>query len=167
VLTALNHELVSMDQPEAFVALACMRIEVRPARLTYANAGLTPPLLRRANGSVEILSESGVLLGVTPEARYADTLVNLEAGDIVVLYTDGLTEARHGDEMFGPERLAEVLKWNAELRAGEIAKVLLGAVQSFSDQPLDDLTVVVLKQIGAPVRSEERVPEIDLKLSPA
>ena len=65
VLTALNRELVSMDQPEAFVALACMRIDVRPARLTYANAGLTPPLLRRANGSVEILSESGVLLGVT------------------------------------------------------------------------------------------------------
>ena len=167
VLTALNHELVSMDQPEAFVALACMRVEVRRARLTYANAGLTPPLLRRANGTVEILSESGVLLGVTPEARYADTPVDLDAGDIVVLYTDGLTEARHGDDMFGSERLAEVLRLNAELRASEIANVLLGAVQSFTDQPLDDLTVVVLKQIGAPVRAEERLSEKDLKFSPA
>ena len=110
VLTALNRELVSMDQPEAFVALACMRVDVRPARLTYANAGLTPPLLRRASGAVEVLSESGVLLGVTTEARYADTRVDLEAGDIVVLYTDGLTEARHGEDMFGPERLADVLE---------------------------------------------------------
>ena len=163
VLTALNRELVSMDQPEAFVALACMRIEVRPAQLIYANAGLTPPLLRRANGSVEILSESGVLLGVTPEARYTDTRVDLEVGDIVVLYTDGLTEARHGEEMFGPDRLAEVLKWNTELKAAEIAKVLLGAVQSFSDQPLDDLTVVVLKQIGVPARAPESAPEDPLK----
>jgi serine phosphatase RsbU (regulator of sigma subunit)/MFS family permease len=167
VLTALNRELVSMDQPEAFVALACMRIDVRPARLTYANAGLTPPLLRRANGTVEVLSESGVLLGVTPEARYADTSVDLEAGDLVVLYTDGLTEARHGEEMFGSERLAEVLKWNAELKAAEIARALLGAVQSFTDQPLDDLTVVVLKQIGVPFRGSETAPENPLKYSSA
>jgi sigma-B regulation protein RsbU (phosphoserine phosphatase) len=167
VLTALNRELVSMDQPEAFVALACMRVEVRAAQLLYANAGLTPPILRRANGTVEVLSESGVLLGVTPEARYADTRVDLEAGDIVVLYTDGLTEARHGHEMFGPNRLADVLKWNAELKAAEIAKVLLGAVQSFSDQPLDDLTVVVLKQIGAPVRVPESAPGNSLKYSSA
>jgi len=167
VLTALNRELVSMDQPEAFVALACMRIDVRPARLTYANAGLTPPLLRRASGRVEILSESGVLLGVTPEARYSDSPVDLEAGDIVVLYTDGLTEARHGEEMFGPERLAEVLRLNTHLKAAEIARLLLQTVQSFSDQPLDDLTVVVLKQIGAPVRIAVGESEKTLKLSPA
>ena len=167
VLTALNHELVSMDQPEAFVALACMRVDVRPARLTYANAGLTPPLLRRANGAVEILSESGVLLGVTPDARYADIQVDLEAGDLVVLYTDGLTEARHGEEMFGPDRLADVLKWNADLKAAEIAQVLLGAVQSFSDQPLDDLTVVVLKQIGAPARNGDAAQDKSLKYSQA
>jgi serine phosphatase RsbU (regulator of sigma subunit) len=165
VLTALNRELVSMDQPEAFVALACMRIDVRPARLMYANAGLTPPLLRRADGTVEQLAESGVLLGVMRDAAYGDTPVDLDPGDIVVLYTDGLTEARRGDDMFGPERLAEVLHGHADRKASEIARVLLGAVQSFTDQPLDDLTVVVLKQIGVPSRGAGIAPQKSLKWS--
>ena len=163
VLTALNRELVSMEQPEAFVALACMRIEVQAARLMYANAGLTPPLLRRADGRVEELAESGVLLGVTPEARYGDTPVDLEAGDTVVLYTDGLTEARRGEEMFGPERLAAALEACAGQRASEIARNLLQAVQEFTDQPLDDLTVVVLKQITVPVRSASVAMQKTLK----
>jgi serine phosphatase RsbU (regulator of sigma subunit) len=153
VLTALNRELVSMDQPDAFVALACMRIEVRNARLHYANAGLTPPILRRAAGEVHLLSESGVLLGVTRDAQYADTSVELEAGDTVVLYTDGLTEALRGEEMFGPERLAAVLHECAGQDAAGIARALLQSVRGFADQPLDDLTVVVLKQLSVPLRS--------------
>ena len=153
VLTALNRELVSMEQPEAFVALACMRIDVRAARLHYANAGLTPPLLRRADGTVTELVESGVLLGVMPDARYGDASIDLEAGDIVVLYTDGLTEALRGEEMFGPERLAAALQQCSERRASDIVRSLLHAVQAFTDQPLDDLTVVVLKQLSVPVRS--------------
>ena len=163
VLTALNRELVSMDQPEAFVALACMRIEVQAARLYYANAGLTPPLLRRADGTVQELSESGVLLGVTRDAQYDDIYVELEAGDTVVLYTDGLTEARRGDEMFGPERLAAALNACAERRANDIVRSLLQAVQDFTDQPLDDLTVVVLKQLTVPVRTANDALQKTLK----
>ncbi|HTM57501.1 MAG TPA: SpoIIE family protein phosphatase [Candidatus Udaeobacter sp.] len=167
VLTALNRELVSMEQPEAFVALACMRIEVRPARLIYANAGLTPPLVRRADGTVLELTESGVLLGITPQAQYVDTAVDLEAGDIVVLYTDGLTEARQGDEMFGTERLAEALEGCAERRASDIVRTLLQAVRAFSDQPLDDVTIVVLKQTTVPVRSAIPALQKTLKWRPA
>jgi len=153
VLTALNRELVSMDQPEAFVALACMRIEVQQARLFYANAGLTPPLLRRADGTVQELSESGVLLGVTPDAQYGDIQIDLEAGDTLVLYTDGLTEARRGDELFGAQRLVAALEACASRKASEIVRSLLEAVQEFTDQPLDDLTVVCLKQLTVPVRT--------------
>ena len=167
VLTALNRELVSMDQPEAFVALACMRIEVRPARLIYANSGLTPPLIRRADGVIRELTESGVLLGVTPEAQYMDTHVDLEAGDIVVLYTDGLTEARQGEEMFGTERLAAALDQCAERRASDIVHALLQTVRAFSDQPLDDVTIVVLKQTSVPVRSAIPGLQKTLKWRPA
>ncbi len=153
VLTALNRELVSMEQPEAFVALVCAQIEVMSARLHYANAGLTPPVLRRRDGRCEQLVQSGVLLGVTREAAYEDATVELEAGDLVVLFTDGLTEARRGDELFGPERVAEALHRLADHRAAEIVRALMAEVQAFADHPLDDLTVVVLKQLTHPVRT--------------
>lgn len=73
LLEALNRELVAMEQPEAFVALLCARMDVPDARLRFANAGLTPPLLRRRDGRVEELGGGGVLLGVAPGARYGDT----------------------------------------------------------------------------------------------
>jgi serine phosphatase RsbU (regulator of sigma subunit) len=157
VLAALNRELVSMDQPESFVALVCAQVEVPTARLHYSNAGLTPPLLRRRDGRCETLAESGVLLGVTPEAVYEDAVVDLKAGDIVVLHTDGLTEARRGDELFGPERVAEALHRVAEKRAAEIVRALMTEVQAFADHPLDDLTVVVIKQLTQPRRAGLRL----------
>jgi serine phosphatase RsbU (regulator of sigma subunit)/MFS family permease len=163
VLTALNRELVSMEQPEAFVALVCMRIEVRPARLHFANAGLTPPLLRRADGTLRELTSGGTLLGVTPDTQYQNEIVDLEAGDVVVIYTDGLTEAMRGEEMFGPERVADVLNANADRRAGDIMRALFDAVRTFSDQPLDDVTVVVLKQLSVPVRTAAPALQKSLK----
>jgi serine phosphatase RsbU (regulator of sigma subunit) len=158
VLAALNRELVAMHQPEAFVALLCARVDVPSATLTFANAGLTPPLLRRRDGHFEALTESGVLLGVAPGARYEDSRVELEAGDILVLYSDGLTEARRGEQEFGPEGVRQVLDAHARQGADEILRALLAAVQAFTDQPLDDVTVVVLRQVTGPVRP--RMPAV-------
>ena len=151
VLSALNRELVAMDQPQAFVALLCARMEPREGRLWYASAGLPPPLLRRRDGRFEELSQSGVLLGVMPQAQYTDVCVDLEPGDATVLYTDGLSEARRGDELFGARRLAEVVAAHAAGSAAQILGALLAAVQAFADHPLDDITAVVLKQLGRPV----------------
>ncbi len=150
VLSALNRELVALNQPEAFVALLCARLDVANATFTFANAGLTPPLLRRRDGRFEALTESGVLLGISPGARYADCSVQLAAGDVIVLYSDGLTEARRGDEEFGYEGVQRVLEARARQGAQEILRALLGAVQAFTDRPLDDVTVVVLKQLTRP-----------------
>ena len=156
VLAAMNRDLVALDQPEAFVALLCARVEVREGRLVFANAGLTPPQLRRRDGAWEEPGEGGVLLGVRPGGAYADTEVALDAGDIVVLHTDGLTEARRGDELFGAARLREVLDGHWRCDAAEIVRALLSAAQAFADHPLDDMTVVVLKQLGRPARAGRR-----------
>jgi serine phosphatase RsbU (regulator of sigma subunit) len=163
MLGALNRELVSFDQPDAFVALLCARVEVGSGRLWFCNAGLTPPMLRRRDGTCEELTDGGVLLGVTPHARYEATWVELDAGDIMVLYTDGLTEARRGDEMFGPERVREVLDAHAKDRASDIVAALIGAVQAFTDHPVDDITVLVLKQLTRPVRERTEAPKKMLK----
>jgi serine phosphatase RsbU (regulator of sigma subunit) len=169
VLSALNRELVGMDQPEAFVALLCARVDAREGRLWFANAGLTPPLLRRHDGRFEELVESGMLLGITHEAAYSDAAVELGAGDLIVLYTDGLTEACRGDELFGTARLREIVDRHADRPAGELLRVVLDAAQTYADRPLDDVTVVVLKQVARPAgrrRTAKNGPQMALKLEP-
>ena len=163
LLTALNHDLVALNQPQAFVALLCARVDVRAATLTFANAGLTPPLLRRRDGRFEEFCQSGVLLGVAPRAQYEDFSVELDAGDTIVLYSDGLTEARRDEEEFGPEGVRQVLETHARQGAAEILRALLAGVQAFTDQPLDDVTVVVLKQVTRPARARPEPRQEELK----
>jgi serine phosphatase RsbU (regulator of sigma subunit) len=167
LLRALNRELVGLDQPEKFMGLLCARVEVRMARVWFANAGLTPPLVRRRGGRFEELTAGGVLLGVSGDATYPDVGVELSAGDVVVLYTDGLTEARRGDEMFGVERVRQSLESAGGRRAADILEDLLTAVRDFADRPLDDLTVVVLRQLTEPARGRNPLSQIALKLRTA
>jgi serine phosphatase RsbU (regulator of sigma subunit) len=165
LLQALNLELVGLDQPEKFVGLLCARFDVRSGRLDFANAGLTPPLLRRRDGSFEELTAGGVLLGVSVAAFYPDEFVVLGAGDMVVIYTDGLTEARRGDTLFGVEGVRRVLDAHATARAIDVLDALLTEVRRFSDHELDDVTVVVLRQLTAPISTETAVRHIPLKWS--
>ena len=167
LLTALNRDLVAMNQPQAFVALLCARVDVPSAKFTFANAGLTPPLLRRRDGRFEELCQSGVLLGVAPGARYEDCDVELEAGDVIVLYSDGLTEACRGRQQFGPEGVGRVLEAHARQGAAEILRALLAEVQGFADQPLDDVTVVVLKQVTRPTEARPGATQEELKFQGA
>lgn len=148
LLQILNHELLGLDKPEKFVALLCARVEVRSARVWFANAGLPPPILRRRGGAVEEVAGGGTLLGVRDASDYPDVCVTLGAGDVVVVHTDGLTEARRGDTLFGTERVAAVLERCAGRRAVDILQALLDEVRAYTDRPLDDLTVVVLRQLS-------------------
>lgn len=150
ILSTLNRELVAFDQPDRFMGLLCARVDVRRGRVALANAGLTPPLVRRRSGRIETITTGGVLLGVSRGADYADVSVELGAGDLLVLYTDGLTEARRGDELFGSSRVEQVLDRCAGRRATDVLEALLQEVRRFADRPLDDLTVVVLRQLSAP-----------------
>ena len=149
------------------MGLLCARFEVRTGRLWFANAGLTPPLVRRRGGRFEELTAGGTLLGVSGDATYPDVGVDLSAGDVVVLYTDGLTEARRGDELFGVERVRRSLDLAGTSRAADILEDLLAAVRDFADRPLDDLTVVVLRQLTEPVRGRNPISQIALKLRTA
>ena len=104
---------------------------------------------------------------MSAEASYADASVDLGAGDVVVVYTDGLTEARRGEELFEIERVGEVLDRTAHRRAADILEELVSAVRAFTDHPLDDLTVVVLKQLSEPSEPRPSGLEEGLKSAPA
>ena len=150
LLTALNLEMARYDSPEKFVGLLCARVDARRGRVDFANAGLTPPFVRRRDGRWEEATTGGLLLGVRRDAHYPGSHVDLRAGDVIVIYTDGLTEARRGDELFGPERIGKVLDQHSHRRAQDMVQALIDAVRAFAQDPLDDLTVVVLKQLSDP-----------------
>jgi serine phosphatase RsbU (regulator of sigma subunit) len=156
LLAAMNAALARQDHPANFVGLLCARVEAGRGRIQIANAGLTPPLVRRRGASWEEITAGGLLLGVRADSHYPDARIELGAGDLALIHTDGLTEARRGDELFGVERVRAIVDRNAHRRATDILQALVRAVRAFSDSPLDDLTVVVLKQLAAPVRSPAR-----------
>ncbi len=115
---------------------------------TYVNAGHNPPLLLRRDGSlVELKEGGGMVLGLFAQAQYESRTVSLQPGDHLVLFTDGVLEARNtaGDE-FEQERLSAVLSSNAQASATEILARLRETVLSFSaDAPQhDDITMMVL-----------------------
>jgi len=163
LLSTLNRDLVEYQQPAKFVGLLCARVEVRYGRIRFANAGLTPPLVRRRDGHYEEQTSGGMLLGVSDQAHYRDATIELRSGDLTLIYTDGLTEAQAGDELFGLDRVREVLDRHAHERAGRIVQALQAAVRGFSDRPLDDLTVLVLKQLADPLPATRGQGEIALK----
>lgn len=122
--------------------------------LTYSNAGHDPPILLRADGTMESLREGGLALGVLPGSQYEERRVGLGPGDVLLLYTDGVSEAMNAaGEPFGPARLEELL---AELRtrgARQIVDAVVERVSGFaggSDSLGDDLTVVCVKRLPPP-----------------
>ncbi len=117
-------------------------------RLTYCNAGHFPPLLLRAGEAPRFLKDGGIVLGFMDDASYDERTVPLEAGDIMVLYTDGIIEAIGPDEeMFGEERLAEICATMIRRSAREVLDGILKAVTSHSAGSVqqDDISLVVVR----------------------
>jgi serine phosphatase RsbU (regulator of sigma subunit) len=141
-------ELLEVDQPERFMGLLCARVDAGAGVVRVSNAGLTPPFIRRRDGSRVVLKASGVLLGVQDGANYPVTEVALDPGDVLLFYTDGLTEASRAGEQYGDERLWDVLDRHSHRRAADVVEELMSAVRGWADGPLDDLTIVVLKQLA-------------------
>jgi serine phosphatase RsbU (regulator of sigma subunit) len=114
-------------------------------KLRYANCGHNPPLLLRAGGKVERLAATATVLGLFEQWDCSVAESELFPGDILVIYTDGITEASTRDEEeFGEERLLALLRRSMGLRASELVHEIMKSVQEFSpDEQGDDLTTIV------------------------
>ncbi len=116
----------------------------------FVNAGHNPPiLLREGLDEPEELEEGGLILGAMPTmAPYEEQKITLSSNDLLVLYTDGVTEAMNEDETeeFGEERLLDCIKSNRAKSAEEIQQTIIDEVQTFShDVQYDDITLIVIK----------------------
>src|SRR5215510_14242205 len=120
--------------------------ETASRRFVYANAGHNPPLLVRRDGRTARLTEGGIVLGLFPENTYKQGEVRLRAGDRLLYFTDGVTEAANDDgELFGEERLLRLLVEHRRQSASELRETILGAVADFSGGSFqDDVTLVAL-----------------------
>ncbi len=115
----------------------------------YTNAGHNAPFVLKGS-KIEYLSNGGPVLGPTPDATYIRGFINLDAGDLLCLYTDGIIEAHDAhDREFGLERLQRVVKNNRERTAQEIGQEVLARVAKWGRAREDDRTVVIVKALPA------------------
>ena len=148
VLTSVNGLLEEDNESLMFVTVFYAVFNPRTGDFTYANGGHNPPLLVRADGTSEYLpTTDGVALGVMPEYEFEQSSVTLAPGELVVLFTDGVTEAIDAeDEEFGPDRLQEVFRDGPPRSVREANEAVFDAVKAFAgDAPqFDDITCVTL-----------------------
>jgi sigma-B regulation protein RsbU (phosphoserine phosphatase) len=129
-----------------FISFFYCVLDAPAGTLTYTNAGHYLPVLVRADGSIERLGAGGPVLGVLPDAEYEQAQLTMNAGDRLLLFTDGITEARDaGDEEFGEERLIEAAIAHRACSAPALQARLADAVVAFTGGRLqDDATLIVL-----------------------
>jgi sigma-B regulation protein RsbU (phosphoserine phosphatase) len=149
-LGALNDAMlrhVADGGPDRFVTAILGRFAVTASGvdLTLACGGHPIPMVRRATGAVEPAGRAGTLVGVLPRTEIHDTRLTLSPGDVIVMVTDGVLEARHGDDQFGDNRLVDVLAATHGATPEDTVDAVLQAVTSFqSGHSVDDIAIVAI-----------------------
>lgn len=149
ILSNINALIYRHGVVEQFATFFLARLDLGPRRLSYANAGHNYPVLFPASGGRVSLDRGGPMLGILESVEYEETVLMLAAGDRLLIYTDGLTEAANArHELFGEERLCQLVESfpatlscdDAALRAVEEARRFAGA-----GEPADDMTLILLR----------------------
>lgn len=145
----INQLLPEFTGDSHYVTVLYAILDVPSGSLTYISCGHPLPLLLRADGSLEKVDHKNLALGIFQNVHYSDEQIQMDAGDVLVLYTDGVTELMNQDgEAFGVERLVQVIRENQHLAAAELISKSIDATRVFSDYHgfMDDLTLVVLRR---------------------
>jgi serine phosphatase RsbU (regulator of sigma subunit)/DNA-binding NarL/FixJ family response regulator len=149
VFAAVNRRILSDTRAGLFITSFYAILDPIDGTLTYCNAGHNPPYLihNRKDGGVQYLAKTGMVLGIVDEATWEQHVVQLDVGDVLLLYTDGVTDAQNKEkELFGEKRLLEVAQANMGRSAGDIQKALITQVLEFvgSSPQFDDITLIVI-----------------------
>ena len=149
IVSAVNRDVCRMSMVGPLASLFLARLDPAKGTLEYCSAGHPPAFVLRANGNLESLSEGGLLLGVLPDAVYVKGRVELQFGDVLVAYSDGVIESLNNmGEEFGYARAKNELRRAQNESAETILFSMLGAVQDFAGtRPLvDDMSLAVLRR---------------------
>jgi sigma-B regulation protein RsbU (phosphoserine phosphatase) len=149
IVAGVNRDVCRTASLGPLASLFLAKLDPDTGIFNYCSAGHPPAFLLRANGELEMLTEGGLLVGVLPEAEYVSGSCRLREGDVLVVYSDGITESRNkaGDE-FGYARLEKQLRRAQSDSADAVLFSVLGAVQDFAaTRPLmDDMSLAVVRR---------------------
>lgn len=145
----LNQHLYASTSPEKYATFFFSVYDDESGELVYTNAGHLAPFLIRDEKAIP-LDSNGTVVGAFPHVHYDQSAIKLRSGDLLVCYTDGVTEPENEyGEMFGEERLVEVLLQNSRREATEVAAAVVDAVQKWTatSELQDDMTLVVARKL--------------------
>jgi predicted ATPase/serine phosphatase RsbU (regulator of sigma subunit)/tRNA A-37 threonylcarbamoyl transferase component Bud32 len=145
-----NRLLFESTSPEKFATLFYGVLDIRSHTLAYCNAGHEHPILLGEGGKTQDLETGGIALGMLESFPFKEAVVTLSPGDLLVMYSDGITEAMDpSEERFGRERLDDVLANKGGLPLGELTSEIVSAVKGHAGaaHQSDDITVVVIRRI--------------------
>ncbi|HEV2754293.1 MAG TPA: SpoIIE family protein phosphatase [Actinomycetota bacterium] len=169
LLRRVNERTSAHLPSERFIRLMYGALDPERAVLDYANAGHVPPIVyRHKTGEVEWLGEGGLVLGVEEDARYKSGHVELDPGDLLVLYTDGVTEAPRLGQPFGQGRFMDLIKDWGMGTPGELVQAIRRAVEAWTqDGELRDDLALLVCQVVPDAAVDELVRELVLPNEPA
>ena len=148
VIYRLNNLLYESSLEGNYVSFFYALVSTQKNCVIFTNAGHNPPIILRKDDQVERMKDGGIVLGFQPNINFKQKEFEFNAGDIILMYTDGITEAMNEqEEEFGEERLIEVLKKNRHLSVYELRQKIIQEVQQFSNKKEyeDDMTLVLCK----------------------
>jgi sigma-B regulation protein RsbU (phosphoserine phosphatase) len=150
MIESVNNFINEEPHSNMFVTLFYSVLDSSQNKLTFVNAGHNPPLLlRNKNGEIVRLSTGGVVLGAMKGLKMDEKTIDLYSGDLLVLYTDGVTEAiNQAEDQFGETRLIEIIKNNQDLPSEDLKNLIIDQVYDFASgtPQADDITLMVLRR---------------------
>jgi sigma-B regulation protein RsbU (phosphoserine phosphatase) len=148
-LASANEVVVDEIESGKFITMLYVVLDPRARTVSSASAGHPPGRVVGSDGRVGELGGHGLALGIDSDQEYAVAEVQIEPGTTVVLYTDGVLEARRDGELYGEQRLDDILRRRAELGPQALAEAVLADCRSFAGGELsDDCAVVCLRLVS-------------------
>jgi sigma-B regulation protein RsbU (phosphoserine phosphatase) len=145
-LEELNVVLSTSGRPEDLVSVCVVVFDTAADTVRYASAG-HPAVYLWHDGDLNALRATGPLLTLDPDAGFHSRETPLEPGDLLLMYTDGLSEARSGGQLFGEDRIANIIKRDPGQEATTLTKILLEAARDFASEPLsDDVAILAVRR---------------------
>lgn len=150
VITKAGDIILKSTPIEMFVTLFFCILDLSTGDLTYARAGHPYPILRHRGGEIELLDVGSAIAGAAPDIEYVDGHARMGAGDLLVLFTDGVTEARRGTVMLGESGLVNLVRETGSVLTRDIPQVLFDQVLEFTGGSLsDDIAIVAVSRSEA------------------
>ncbi len=149
LVSQLNEQIYADTSPEKYATFYFSIYDDKTGLLTYTNAGHLPPVLFR-RGKATPLDVNGMVVGAFPFAQYGESQLQLERGDVLLAYTDGITEPENEyGEMFGEDRVIEVVQRNDHRTVDQIIQAVMEAVMEWTGSPelQDDMTILVARRL--------------------